>query len=95
MQPVQGALEWLEKNQDTPIDELQEESLNAAPVAEGAVALSLVCNECGKKFRNAAQAESHASKTEHTDFAESVEEIAPLTEAEKRARRVVTSLKAN
>ena len=47
---------------------------------------SLVCNDCGKKFRSQAQAEFHASKTEHTDFSESTEEIAPLTEEEKKAR---------
>ena len=49
-------------------------------------AQSLVCNECGKKFRDQSAAEFHASKTEHTDFSESVEEIAPLTEEEKRAK---------
>lgn len=46
----------------------------------------MVCNECGKKFRSQAQAEFHASKTEHVDFAESTEEIAPLTEEQKKAR---------
>ena len=64
---VQGAMDWLEKTQDTPLDELQadeeEARINAAPLADGAVAMSLVCNECGKKFRNQAAAEFHASKT--------------------------------
>ncbi|KXJ90808.1 UBA/TS-N domain-containing protein [Microdochium bolleyi] len=87
---LQGAMDWLEKTQDTPLDELQDEQeeakLNAQPLAEGAVAMSLVCNDCGKKFRNHAAAEFHASKTEHTDFSESTEEIAPLTEEEKKAR---------
>jgi len=46
----------------------------------------LVCNECGKKFRGTAQAEFHASKSGHTDFAESTEEIAPLTEEEKKQK---------
>lgn len=46
----------------------------------------MLCNECGKKFRSQAQAEFHASKTEHVDFAESTEEVAPLTEEEKKAR---------
>lgn len=50
------------------------------------MARSLVCNECGKKFRSQAQAEFHASKTQHVDFAESTEEIAPLTEEEKKAK---------
>ncbi len=60
-------MDWLEKTQDTPLDELQadeeEAAINAAPLPEGAVAMSLVCNECGKKFRNQAAAEFHASKT--------------------------------
>ena len=46
----------------------------------------MVCNECGKKFRSQAQAEFHASKSEHVDFSESTEEIAPLTEDEKKVR---------
>lgn len=75
------------------------------------MAKSMICNECGKKFRSVAQAEFHASKTyvtpewrgrrgislsrsgltvmrnrEHVDFSESTEEIAPLTEEEKKAR---------
>lgn len=46
----------------------------------------MVCNECGKKFRSHAQAEFHASKSQHVDFSESTEEIAPLTEEQKKAR---------
>ena len=53
---------------------------------DGDLAKSLVCNDCGKKFRGQAQAEFHASKSGHVDFAESTEEIAPLTEEEKKAR---------
>ena len=49
-------------------------------------AQSLLCNECGKRFRSQEQAEFHASKSGHVDFAESTEEIAPLTEAEKKAK---------
>lgn len=47
---------------------------------------SLVCNDCGKKFRSQAQAEFHASKSQHVDFSESTEEIAPLTEEQKNER---------
>lgn len=90
---LQGALEWLEKTQDTPFDEILAASKDSSAdhdaetdAIEGGVAKSLVCNECGKKFRNTAQAEFHASKTEHTDFAESTEEIAPLTDEEKKAK---------
>ncbi|KAL4978079.1 hypothetical protein BDW66DRAFT_149511 [Aspergillus desertorum] len=90
---LQGALEWLEQNQDKSLEEIKSTSAGADGEDEGAPALkpgeeaqSLVCNECGKKFRSHAQAEFHASKTQHVDFSESTEEIAPLTEGEKKAR---------
>ena len=87
------ALTWLEGRQDKPLDEIQAEADTAtAPgLAGGDVggdeqASSLVCNECGKKLRGTAQAEFHATKSGHVDFAESTEELAPLTEAEKAER---------
>lgn len=87
---LQGALEWLETNQDKSLEEIQatpEASPDEPPALQpGEEARSLVCNECGKKFRSQAQAEFHASKTEHVDFSESTEEIAPLTEEQKAAR---------
>lgn len=91
---MQGAIEWLEQNQDKTLEEItapkgtdEMDSLTEPPALKvGEEARSLVCNECGKKFRSQAQAEFHASKTEHVDFAESTEEVAPLTEAEKKAR---------
>lgn len=94
---MQGALEWLESNQDKSYEEIvatSEQDANAeddpdavpAPLQPGEQARSLVCNECGKKFRSQAQAEYHASKTQHVDFAESQEEIAPLTKEEKEAQ---------
>lgn len=87
---VQGALEWLEVNQDKSLEEIkasQEDEDEEAPALKpGEEARSLVCNECGKKFRSTAQAEFHASKTEHTDFSESTEELAPLTEEQKKER---------
>lgn len=52
----------------------------------GETAKSLICEDCGKKFRNVAQAEWHGSKTGHENFSESTEEIAPLTEEEKKAK---------
>lgn len=60
--------------------------MEPAALKPGEVAQSLVCNDCGKKFRSQAQAEFHATKTEHINFAESTEEIAPLTEEEKKAK---------
>lgn len=94
---VQGALTWLEENQDKPLDELQAAASKKAatdeedddpdapkiPKVDGEVAKSLICNECGKRFRNEDLAQYHASKTQHTDFSESTEEIAPLTEEQK------------
>ncbi|TPX14003.1 uncharacterized protein E0L32_005703, partial [Thyridium curvatum] len=97
---LQGALQWLEDNQDKPLEQLQaaassagkdqddedEAAIQAAVLEEGQNAKSLVCNECGKKFRSHDAATFHATKTQHTDFSESTDEIAPLTEEEKKAR---------
>ncbi|KLU89972.1 hypothetical protein MAPG_08939 [Magnaporthiopsis poae ATCC 64411] len=97
---LQGALEWLEANQDKPLEELQG-TTSAAPAAdeedetggpkidsvdEGESAQSLVCNECGKRFRNSNTATFHATKSGHTDFSESTEAIAALTEEQKKER---------
>ncbi|KAJ5635274.1 uncharacterized protein N7484_008587 [Penicillium longicatenatum] len=89
---LQGALEWLETNQDKSLEEIKAAQSQEAEDEEGPAlkpgeeARSLVCNECGKKFRSHAQAEFHASKSEHVDFSESTEEIAPLTEEQKKQR---------
>ncbi|RAL05780.1 UBA and UBX domain-containing protein [Aspergillus ibericus CBS 121593] len=84
---LQGALEWLEENQDKSLEEIKEAESEEGPALKpGEEARSLVCNECGKKFRSHAQAEFHASKSGHVDFSESTEEIAALTEEEKKAR---------
>ncbi|KAL8382958.1 hypothetical protein RB595_006633 [Gaeumannomyces hyphopodioides] len=98
---LQGALEWLEANQDKPLEELQAGTSAAAAdeededeaggpkiagVDEGETAQSLVCNECGKKFRNSDTATFHATKSGHTDFSESTEGIAALTEEQKKER---------
>lgn len=72
---VQGALEWLEKHQDKSLEDIQAtEASNAEDESEEAtqakiaeletgLAKSMVCNECGKKFRSLNAAEFHASKT--------------------------------
>ncbi|KAL8643333.1 MAG: hypothetical protein Q9228_000055 [Teloschistes exilis] len=94
---LQGALEWLEANQDksyediiattvTPSHADDDPDAEPLPLQPGEIAQSLLCNDCGKKFRSQAQAEFHASKTQHVDFAESTEEVAPLTEEEKKAK---------
>ncbi|KAJ5238531.1 hypothetical protein N7468_003150 [Penicillium chermesinum] len=86
---LQGALEWLEQNQDKSLEEIkaQTQGEEEAPALKpGEEPRSLVCNECGKKFRSQSQAEFHASKSQHVDFSESTEEIAPLTEDQKKER---------
>lgn len=73
---MQGALEWLEKNQDKSLDDIKaaeaskaededDEEATQAKIAEleTGQAKSMVCNECGKKFRSLNAAEFHASKT--------------------------------
>jgi hypothetical protein len=83
-------LEWLEENQDKPLDEIkaaQEAEDEEGPALKpGEEARSLICNDCGKKFRSQAQAEFHASKSQHVDFSESTEDIAPLTEDQKKQK---------
>lgn len=96
---LQGAIDWLEKNQDKSLDDIKAEDAEASTATttkplEGEVqAHSLVCNDCGKKFRTHVEAEFHATKTEHTDFSESTDEIAPLTEEEKKAKLETLRLK--
>lgn len=87
-----GAIDWLDKNANKSIEEMKtdeagfEDEDGAPALAAGETAKSMICNECNKKFRSMAQATFHAEKSGHTDFAESSEEIAPLTEAEKAQR---------
>ncbi|KUJ12129.1 uncharacterized protein LY89DRAFT_709976 [Mollisia scopiformis] len=92
---LQGAMDWLETNQDKPIEELRapaanddetNPSIEPAALKEGEVAKSLVCDDCGKRFRSEAQASFHGDKTGHENYSESTEEIAPLTEEEKKQR---------
>lgn len=91
---LQGALEWLEKNQDVPLEQLQapednDDEATAAAIKgleTGELAKSLVCDDCGKQFRTTAMAEFHASKSGHENFSESTEELKPLTEEEKKKK---------
>ena len=62
----------MEENQDKPLEELQkaqvdededEQGPSINPLAEGESAKSLICNECGKKFRSPDAASYHATKT--------------------------------
>ncbi len=68
---MQGALQWLEDNQDKSLEDIKasddadETNPSIEPVAlkEGEVAQSMVCDDCGKKFRSIAQAQFHGDKT--------------------------------
>lgn len=64
--PVGAAVDWLSNNADKSIDELKEdEGDDDSPLSlqPGEQARSLLCKDCGKKFRSTAQAEFHANKT--------------------------------
>ena len=67
---VQQALNWLEDNQDKSLEELQAAQASAVDDQEGGPSIpsgesakSLVCNDCGKKFRTRDEASFHAAKT--------------------------------
>lgn len=47
-------------------------------------AKSFKCDECGKLLKDADAVQFHAAKTQHASFSESVDEVKPLTEEEKR-----------
>ncbi|WPH01113.1 Hypothetical protein R9X50_00394800 [Acrodontium crateriforme] len=85
-----GAIDWLDKNADRSVEDIQQEAAavvgDAQEAASGTQAMSMVCNDCGRKLRNMAAAQFHAEKTGHDDFAESTEQLAPLTEDEKKAK---------
>ncbi|KAF2742393.1 hypothetical protein M011DRAFT_453241 [Sporormia fimetaria CBS 119925] len=89
---LHGAIEWLDKNQDKTIEQIREEQQAGAseeqepPMKPGEEAKSLVCDDCGKKFKSMTAAEFHAEKSGHENFSESTEEIKPLTEEEKKAK---------
>jgi len=41
---------------------------------------------CGKLLKSSVEAQAHATHTGHSNFAESTDEIKPLTEEEKKAK---------
>ncbi|KAI9598233.1 ubiquitin-related domain-containing protein [Syncephalis fuscata] len=87
---LQSALDWLDAHADD--DHEAEQDTTEATGSEDAgelkedeegTAQSLVCNDCGKRFRDASFAERHATISGHVNFAESAEAIKPLTEEER------------
>lgn len=81
---VEGAVDWLMQHQDD--DDIDDPIEKVPATAEGGVAQSYKCNECGKILSNMANLELHANKTGHSDFEESTEAKKPLTEEEKKAK---------
>jgi hypothetical protein len=87
---VQGALQWLEDNQDKSMEEINaaappasaetDPSIEPDALKPGEVARSMVCNDCGKKFRSMAQAEFHASKTYDPHFLDYIWRGIPSTD---------------
>jgi len=60
---------------------------SAADGSSTTVALSLVCEDCGKQIRSEADAQAHAARTGHQNFAESSEAVKPLTAEEKEEQK--------
>jgi hypothetical protein len=64
---LQPAIDWLDKNQEKSTEDLKQEQASASEeppeLKPGEEAQSLVCEDCGKRFRSAAQAEFHGSKS--------------------------------
>jgi len=50
-------------------------------------ALSLICDDCGKRLRSENDVQLHAARSGHSNFSESTEEIKPLTEDEKKQQQ--------
>lgn len=97
---LQDALTWLESNQDTNIEELEATTRDLTATdpkdsveASAAEAKSYRCNDCGKLLKNWDAVQFHAERTEHQNFDESIEEIKPLSEEEKKEKLEYLKLK--
>ncbi|KAI9227062.1 MAG: ubiquitin-related domain-containing protein [Piptocephalis tieghemiana] len=74
--------EWLIEHAEDPSD--AEDNSDSGIVEH---ANSLVCNDCGKKFKSEVSAERHAAISGHVDFAESTEKLASLTPEELAVKK--------
>jgi len=84
---IQPAMDWLlQHSDDADIDEPLNIPEGGSATGEGLEAKSYKCEDCGKILRDAAAIELHAHRTGHENFAESVDEIKPLTEEEKKEK---------
>ncbi|KAK6334226.1 hypothetical protein TWF730_003441 [Orbilia blumenaviensis] len=97
---LQDAITWLGSHEDIQFEDLEKNASAEASAASNpaeadtgetkpaanAEAKSYKCNDCGKLLRNWDAVQFHAERTEHQNFDESVEEVKPLTEEEKKAK---------
>jgi len=73
-----------ESSEKVPVENSEQPSDTASPTEEPKQALSLVCDDCGKRLRSENDVQLHAARSGHSNFSESTEEIKPLTEEEKK-----------
>lgn len=73
-----------EGSEKPPVENSEQPSDAASPSGEPKQALSLVCDDCGKRLRSENDVQLHAARSGHSNFSESAEEIKPLTEEEKK-----------
>lgn len=87
LQTVQGAVDWLDQNADKPLDDLKPSgAAEDGESSKNPIANSVVCEDCGKRFRSFKQFGAHAERTGHVNVTESAEELAALTEEQKKEK---------
>lgn len=74
-----------DKTDEDPAKSAQSSSAGTEP-EEAKEAKSIKCGDCGRLFKTQLEVEFHATKSGHSNFEESTEEKAPLTEEQKKAQ---------
>lgn len=74
-------------SEKVPVENLDHSSAAAGSSTEPQQALSLVCDDCGKRLKSENDVQMHAARSGHSNFSESTEEIKPLTEEEKKQQQ--------
>ncbi|KAL9954351.1 hypothetical protein ACROYT_G041876 [Oculina patagonica] len=72
------------QSEKVPVENSEQPSDAASSSEQSQQALSLVCDDCGKRLRSENDVQLHAARSGHSNFSESTEEIKPLTEEEKK-----------
>ncbi|XP_065063704.1 UBX domain-containing protein 1-like [Rhopilema esculentum] len=84
-QAVGGDTDQIDKTEENQSSKPCDSSEGASAQIDAPMqALSLVCEECGKQLKSELDAQAHAARTGHQQFAESSEAVRPLTEEEKQ-----------